>query len=51
MELEHVVADPEVAVELARQRRRLAHEAEALAREPGFAGRLHGPIMADPARG
>ena len=51
MQLEHVLADPEVAVGLARQRLRLALQPEPLGREPRFAGRVHGPIIAEPARG
>ena len=51
MQLEHAVADPVVAVGLARQRRRLAREPEPLGRESGVVGREHGPIMADAARG
>ena len=51
VQLQHVVADPVVAVGLARQRRRLAREPEPLGRESGVVGRGHAPIMADPARG
>ena len=51
VQLEHVVADPVVAVGLARQRRRLAREPEPLGRESGVVGRGHAPIMADAARG
>ena len=51
VQLEHVVADPEVAIGLARQRRRLAREPEPLGRESGVVGHGHAPIMADAARG
>jgi hypothetical protein len=51
VQLEHVVADAEVAVGLARQRLGLALESVPSGRAPRFARGLHARIIADPARG